>query len=89
MSEHTTPKTDIGIEDKIGTLPAGAAKQPGTDHVEQVPVSEEDLRDDENDEEPVLHARTWIALAALLLLNMVQVVALSGPPSVVCVAPRV
>lgn len=36
------------------------------------------------DVEPALHARTFMALAALFLLNMVQVVALNGPPSAVC-----
>lgn len=35
------------------------------------------------DEEPEIHARTWIALAAMFLLNLVQVVALQGPPAVV------
>jgi hypothetical protein len=38
---------------------------------------------DDIDEEPELHARTYIALAAMLLLNLVQVVALQGPPAVV------
>lgn len=38
---------------------------------------------DDVDEEPELHARTYIALAAMFLLNLVQVVALLGPPAVV------
>lgn len=38
--------------------------------------------DDEN--EPELHARTYVALAAMFLLNMVQVLALQGPPAAVC-----
>lgn len=33
------------------------------------------------DVEPALHARTYMALFALFLLNMVQLVALNGPPS--------
>lgn len=33
------------------------------------------------DEEPELHARTYIALAAMFLLNFVQVLALLGPPA--------
>ncbi|OQV11091.1 hypothetical protein CLAIMM_14988 [Cladophialophora immunda] len=37
---------------------------------------------DNNDEEPELHLRTYIALAAFFLLNFVQIVALQGPPSV-------
>lgn len=35
------------------------------------------------DEEPELHARTWIAIAALFLLNFVQCFALTGTPSIV------
>jgi hypothetical protein len=42
-----------------------------------------DLVYDDNDEEPELHARTYIALIAMFILNMVQVVALQGPPAVV------
>jgi hypothetical protein len=34
--------------------------------------------------EPELHARTYIALAAMILLNFVQILALQGPPTVVC-----
>lgn len=33
------------------------------------------------DVEPALHGRTYMALFALFLLNMVQVAALNGPPS--------
>ncbi|KAJ5297581.1 hypothetical protein PENANT_c005G09775 [Penicillium antarcticum] len=50
-------------------------------HVERVEKpSNEDLTY-ENDEEPELHAQTYIALAAMFLLNLVQVFALLGPPS--------
>ncbi|KAK6837344.1 hypothetical protein RU639_001133 [Aspergillus parasiticus] len=35
----------------------------------------------EVDEEPEIHARTWFALAAMFLLNMVQVFGLLGPPA--------
>ncbi|BEI84606.1 hypothetical protein CcaverHIS002_0500070 [Cutaneotrichosporon cavernicola] len=41
-----------------------------------------DLAYDNEDEEPVLHARTYFALLALFLLNFVQLVALTGPPSI-------
>jgi hypothetical protein len=34
-------------------------------------------------EEPELHAWTYFAVAAMFLLNMVQVLALQGPPAVV------
>lgn len=35
----------------------------------------------EEDEEPEFHAQTWIALAAMFFLNLVQVFALMGPPA--------
>lgn len=35
------------------------------------------------DEEPELHLQTWIAVAAMFMLNFVQVFALMGPPAVV------
>ncbi len=38
---------------------------------------------DEVDEEPELHARTYGAMAALLMLNLVILFALQGPPSFV------
>ncbi len=38
---------------------------------------------DNNEEEPEIHARTWFALLAMFLLNLVQVFALQGPPAVV------
>lgn len=35
-------------------------------------------------EEPEVHFRTYLATAAMFLLNLVQVVALQGPPIAVC-----
>lgn len=35
------------------------------------------------EEEPELHARTFMAIGAMFFLNMVQVLALQGPPLVV------
>ena len=57
-------------------------------HVEHVVTSSDNVGSgnlvyDDNEEEPELHLRTYIALAAMLLLNLVQVLALMGPPSVV------
>lgn len=37
----------------------------------------------EEDEEPELHAQTYFALAAMFLLNLVQVFGLLGPPAAV------
>jgi hypothetical protein len=52
-------------------------------HLERIVTSADNLVYDDVDEEPELHARTYIALAAMFLLNLVQVLALQGPPAVV------
>lgn len=54
------------------------------DHIDHVPEVATNLVYDDNDEEPELHFRTYFALAAMFLLNLVQVFALQGPPAVVC-----
>lgn len=46
-------------------------------------TAENNLVYDDADEEPELHARTYIALISMFFLNLVQVVALQGPPAVV------
>lgn len=46
-------------------------------------VTEGNLVYDDVEEEPELHMRTYIALASMFLLNLVQVFALQGPPVVV------
>ena len=52
-------------------------------HLERIVTSEDNLVYDDVDEEPELHARTYIALASMFVLNLVQVFALQGPPAVV------
>ncbi|VUC36414.1 unnamed protein product [Clonostachys rosea] len=47
--------------------------------------SENNLVYDNADEEPVVHLRTWIALASMFLMNFVQTLALQGPPSVLSI----
>lgn len=42
-----------------------------------------DLVYDNVDEEPELHARTYVAVGAIFILYLVQVLALQGPPAVV------
>lgn len=50
----------------------------------QTPAEEQhNLVYDNDEEEPELHARTWMACAAMLLLNFVLTFALQGPPVVV------
>ena len=51
--------------------------------------AEDDISEDHNlvyddvEEEPEIHMRTYVALASMFLLNLVQVFALQGPPAVV------
>lgn len=51
-------------------------------HVEDMVTEEVNLIYD-GEEEPELHMRTWIALFAIFVLNLVQVFALQCPPAVV------
>jgi hypothetical protein len=53
------------------------------EHSERVPTPTGNLVYDQNDEEPEIQARTFFALAAMFLLNFIQVVSLQGPPAVV------
>ena len=68
-------------------------ERPNAAHQENIPADEQAVKPDddsqgnliyENDEEePELHARTYVAFGAMFLLNLVQVFALQGPPAVV------
>lgn len=53
----------------------------GTEHVEDTKGPLERNLVYEEDEEPEFHARTFFALAAMFLLNLVQVFCLMGPPA--------
>jgi hypothetical protein len=46
-------------------------------------VNKANLTYDNVEDEPEIHLRTWIAAAAMFLLNFVQIIALQGPPVVV------
>ena len=59
-----------------------AEKTSEAQHMEKS-VTEDNLAYDDVEEEPEIHMRTWIALASMFLLNLVQVFALQGPPAVV------
>ncbi|KAK5444376.1 hypothetical protein LTS15_010491 [Exophiala xenobiotica] len=54
-------------------------------HLEDVGANAHNLVYDDVDEEPELHARTYVALLAMFVLNMVQVFALQGPPAVLSI----
>lgn len=61
----------------------GESSIDGTKPPESAHNLTENLVYDHDDEEPEIHARTYLAVAAMFLLNTVQVVALQGPPAVV------
>jgi hypothetical protein len=67
-------------ETEHSETPAKSSSEP--QHLEKV-VTEDNLVYDNVEEEPEIHMRTWIALASMFLLNLVQVFALQGPPAVV------
>ena len=74
------PRPAVSVEDSA----IEREKQWSADEqVEDILSANNNLKYENDDEEPELHARTWIALAAMFLLNMVQLVALQGPPAVV------
>lgn len=52
------------------------------------PDSEVNLVYNDIDEEPEIHFRTYVAVAAMLILNYVQIIALQGPPVVVSWKPE-
>lgn len=52
-----------------------------TEHVEDTKGSLDENLVYEDDQQPELHARTYFALAAMFLLNLVQVFGLMGPPA--------
>lgn len=52
-------------------------------HVENTKEQIEENLVYEEDKEPELHAQTYFALAAMFLLNLVQVFGLLGPPAAV------
>ena len=75
---------------KVGGEPADVSRIDSNDigDIEKVTMSpSQNLVYDAVDEEPVIHLRTWIALASMFLMNFVQTFALQGPPSVVSRAP--
>lgn len=94
ISEIAGDLMSLNPEDKhptreISQEPATPAQMeekgiPTEDRVEEVKQPESNITYNEVDEEPSLHVRTYIALAAMFMLNLVQLVALQGPPTFVC-----
>lgn len=54
------------------------------EHLEQIDTGG-NLVYDLSEDEPEIHLRTYIACAAMILVNFVQVLALQGPPSAVSI----
>jgi hypothetical protein len=79
------PSTEKIVSSEIGQVPSPLAEKNSHEeqHLEHVETSSLNLEYNDDEEEPEIHARTYVALAAMFLLNLVQVVALQGPPAVV------
>lgn len=77
-STASTGEAPGEIVQQINEKPAGESK-----HLEDTFSPTVNLVYSQDDEEPELHARTYFAVVAMFLLNMVQVFALQGPPTVV------
>jgi hypothetical protein len=73
------------VSSEIGQVPSPLVEKNSDEeqHLEHVKTSSLNLEYNDDEEEPEIHARTYVALAAMLLLNLVQVFALQGPPAVV------
>lgn len=75
---------DLHTAEKIGE----AGDTQNLEYTPAVPKADSTLSEDPNaiiEEEPELHARTYLAVMALFFLNFVQVYALTGPPAIVSV----
>lgn len=70
------------LSNRLGTAQAIDKFQADTEEAESVQKLQEFVYE-EVDEEPELHLRTYVALAAMFLLNLSQLIALQGPPSMV------
>ena len=71
--------------EKVHTADEKSESMVNQQHMEKVDTNEGNLVYTDVDEEPELHARTYIALLSMFALNLVQVFALQSPPAVVSV----
>lgn len=83
MSSHVAADGVIGPKRVHAESPVDEKTLGTGKHLDLHPTSKENLVYDHNDEEPELHARTYVALTAMLFLGLVLSVALQGPPTVV------
>ncbi|KAI1623427.1 major facilitator superfamily domain-containing protein [Exophiala viscosa] len=68
--------------EKVHTADGKTDSMVDEQHMEKVDTNEGNLVYNDVDEEPELHARTYIALLSMFALNLVQVFALQSPPAV-------
>lgn len=85
MSSDTAPRESTDLQPVEADSSFHEKSFEDVKHLEHVLPSTDNLVYDHNDEEPEPHARTYLAVAAMFLLNMVQVLALQAPPAVVCI----
>lgn len=78
MKKEKNPEAAFQSHSALGEKSIDGTKPPESAH-----NLTENLVYENDDEEPEIHARTYLAVAAMFLLNTVQVVALQGPPAVV------
>ena len=78
-----TPEKIVISERGQGRPPLDEKSSAEEQHLEHVTASDANLEYNDDEEEPEIHTRTYVALAAMFLLNLVQVVALQGSPAVV------
>ena len=81
--QSTMLEQNTGSELKKATHESTEKTESELEHLENAVTLDDNLVYNAVDEEPEIHMRTWIALAAMFLLNLVQVFALQGPPAVV------
>jgi hypothetical protein len=77
----------MASQDELASISEKNHSEAEIDHLEATTIRDTqgtNLVYDDDNEEPELHVRTWIALAAMALLNFVVIFALLGPPAVVC-----
>lgn len=74
-------RPDSPVDDAKGGEEKGGLSFPPT--ASSVSPGGDDGVDEVVEEEPELHARTWLAIGALFALNFVQVFALTGTPAIV------
>lgn len=81
-----TPETTIDVSpaqsNAIQPVDTATDEKRGN-HLEHVETDLGNLRYDDEDEEPELHMKTWIALAALIFMQMTMIMAVQGPPPAV------